>query len=307
MELELLSFAPFLEIIGGLNFAYAGSQSFRVGLNRDVLNIKSTLEEAYSKLEEYKKKINEIKSFLIVSIAEIYNNDEYKNRINKYGDDISDKLKELENRCENLKRKEEKERDFSDGFKSMFLISGIFCLILLLFLGYKQFYSKNIGYQNIMINCLMWMSSLLLINIWIFLRSFFKKYHNKEIKLIYIVLLFTLTIIFGFKLSINFLNFGYLNPDKVKISFSILLTISPYLLHLIRVFIHKIKYRLTVRFMLYKFYLNVRVTIEELIIQKYSTEQYDIGTDKTFKGAFKHFFMRIKYIYHYRLNAILNK
>jgi hypothetical protein len=304
MEIDLLSFAPFFEIIGGLNFAYAGSESFRAGLNQDVLNIQSTLAAAKKKLDKYKVKFDEIGSFITVSAAEKYK-DDTAHRITSSWNNILDKHLSLENNCTKLKDSEIEERDFSIGFKSMFLISGIFCLILLLLLGYAQFYNNNETNLLTFVNCIKWLSAMLIANLWIFGRSFIKKYNNKEIKTTYILLLFFAFILIGFKTNINQFDFILISSGRSKITLAVLLALSPYLFHLMRIFFHKLKYRFKMYLMLYSFYLYVRITLNELIIKKNAAEQYDIGVTKTIMGALKHFYDEIKYIYLYKLHAVI--
>ena len=119
----LNNFSSYFEIFGGLNLAYAGSKGFRNAIDDEILKLKNEI------LPNVNSNIEKLKSEFIVMVSE------------DNGEIIDNKLTKLSQKFD-LKSTEilesEKEKiNFTEGFKSMFLATSLYCITLILLGGYE--------------------------------------------------------------------------------------------------------------------------------------------------------------------------
>jgi hypothetical protein len=239
----LNNFSSFFEIFCGLNLAYAGSQRFRNAIDSEIYKLlKNKL------LQNISSNVEELKSKVIVTVSED-NSENINKKLIKLQEDFDLK-------SEDLLGNENEKLNFIEGFNAMFLSTSLYCLSILILGGYEQFFSENSKLPNLF---LIFLLPVFGFNLFVFLRSFTKK-HNKNIKAIYTI---TFVVFLLFLCISTIQNCPYethletLLSEKTTITFTLIIAVSPFLFHFIRVFIHKFIFKF--KFTLLKINTNYRL------------------------------------------------
>lgn len=221
-------FSSYFEIFSGLNLAYAGSKAFRNAIDDEILHIKNKIGT------DITEKTNLLLSSIIVSIYE------------DYSTKISQKVYELNTKFENKSNKllelEKVDLNFIEGFKTMFLASALYSIVLLLLGGYQGYFEDSKA-VNIYLLCL---CPVFIYNSVVFIISFTKYKNNTTKPMIVISLFFSLffiAIIAHLKCPYYYILESFIE-EKYCISFSLLIAVSPYLFHFLRIFLHKVYFKL---------------------------------------------------------------
>jgi hypothetical protein len=149
-----------------------------------------------------------------------------------------------------LDRLEIRRRNFVFSFRAIFLVSGLFCLYVLLAEGYDQFCTSGCPKGEMDISmpiCLLFCSfGVFIISGLIFLNSFgHKKTSEQGYNGFWIGVFFILFAYFSISLE------KHLRPiiiyslqwnPRLIITFPVLAAVFPYILHIIRVILHKLKF-----------------------------------------------------------------
>lgn len=221
-------FSSIFEIFTGLNLAYAGSKTFRDALDQTILQIGNTITN------NHEEKIKKIQSEITVTIAEEYEQQmqEKCSTVNRY----------FRIYVKRIKDKEEHYANFPIGIKSIFLLTSLFCFTLLIIGGYEQFYSDEKTNEF-----LTFLNIIILFIIYIFIRNLFPSKFNKKIKPLYTLLLF----LFPILMYSAFVKYTADNNNahfqifeiRINVMISILISISAFLFHFLRVYIHRVYFR----------------------------------------------------------------
>lgn len=224
----LNNFSSYFEIFGALNLAYAGSEGFRNAIDDEILKLRDAITfNAQSKIKETKSKITVLKAEAYVPALE-------------------QKAISIENnytlKSDNLIKREKDLQKFTEGFKSMFLASSLFSISLILIGGFEQYLPENSKDINLF---LIFLLPIFLFNLFVFSKSFTNQYEKKirpTITISYVLILFIITFS-----TLYYCPFHYtieeMFPEQLCISLALIVAISPYLLHFLRVFIHKQYFR----------------------------------------------------------------
>lgn len=262
--MNLHNFSSFFEILAALNIGYAGSDIFREGISDYILKLKYHVE----KIDTEIKKVNRD-----IRFASIERSQDAVKKINvisdlfhKYADTIVNKKKDFPK--------------FTEAFKSMFLVSGLYCLFVLLMEGYNQYYELK---DHCLIPiCLFWTNWIILMNIFIFGRSMVWGKYEKPLHYGWVILSFIviiLTSVFFYKIdAANLSTHAEIVEGRNNITFSVMTGISPFILHLLRSFLHEKIYA-------FRFYILRRVTrikIGEITenLDKWANPEKDLFEDK---------------------------
>jgi hypothetical protein len=221
-------FSSIFEIFTGLNLAYAGSKVFRDALDNTILQIGNTIST------NHKEKYEKIKSEINVTVAEEYNQgvQEKFNLTNRY----------FFINVERIKKSESINSNFPIGIKSIFLICSLYSFTLLMLGGYEQFYKSTQVNQFL---CFINLTSVILLII--FIRNLLPKKFDKNVKPLFSFFLFlipiALYILFLTQISEVNKQKIYLPESKVNLLISILISLSAFLFHFLRVYIHRSYFR----------------------------------------------------------------
>lgn len=120
----LSNFNSFFEIIGVLNLAYAGSEGFRNAVDDEILRLRDSI------LPNVRERREEIVARIIVAFSE-------PSQIEKHATFIIEKF---ETDCKEILEEEKSRQEFTNGFKSMFLATSIFSILLIIIAGYEQYF-----------------------------------------------------------------------------------------------------------------------------------------------------------------------
>ncbi|MBB4807092.1 hypothetical protein HNP38_002396 [Chryseobacterium defluvii] len=203
--MDLTNFNSYFQAFFALNIAYATSDKFRDIIDSKVLKLHSN---KVTKLHQY-----------IKSVGILYDSER---NIEKF---IFLFMNEKD-----LQRKEEsKKNGFGEYFKTSFLITGIYCLFVLIFSAFKQ---DNI-YTNTADNYLI-ISPFVVLTYNLAILLFKKKLNIQKISpIIPIFILVVCIFLFGWK-NVFFANLmNETDTNKIKI-FSLFVAVSPYTLHVIK-------------------------------------------------------------------------
>lgn len=225
----LNNFSSYFEIFGGLNLAYAGSKGFRNAIDDEILKLKNEI------LPNINLNIEKLKSEFIVLLVSDDNGEIIDNKLNNL-------VKKFDVKSEEILESEKVKINFTEGFKSMFLGTALYCIALILIGGYEQYFTKGSHLINLF---LLILYPVFFFNFFIFLRSFTKN-HHKNIKPLVTIFFVSGLILIGY-LTIFYCPYesnieNYLS-ESICISFSLIIAISPYLFHFFRVYIHKLNFR----------------------------------------------------------------
>jgi len=248
--MDLHYFGTFFEMFAALNLGFAGSESFRAGFTDDILNINSTItENVKRKAVECREKIEVLKSQVTITTQIFIDNELIQQSISKIEETFNKVRNDFLQFDKNIENIEVESRKFVNGFQSLFLLSGLYCLYILLLEGYHQFYESN---HNFVCKCLFISNLIICSNCLIFLRSFYKPHSFKAMKTVNIFLIFFFFIgISIFAVQVDYSGLNSINSeseDRKVISLTVLIAVIPYLFHILRVFIHKLYFRYFIYF-----------------------------------------------------------
>jgi hypothetical protein len=221
-------FSSIFEIFTGLNLAYAGSKVFRDALDNTILQIGNTIST------NHKEKFSKIQSEINVTIAE------------EHEKGVQEKCKKTDRyftiSIEKIKKSEEWNKNFPIGIKSIFLICSLYSFTLLMLGGYEQFYDNTKTNEFLCFINLTFVCVFL-----IFIRNLLPEKFDKNIKPLTSVFLFSIPIILyilylkfcqdTFKLNVYFPDF------RISVLISIFISLSAFLFHFLRVYIHRTYFR----------------------------------------------------------------
>ena len=222
--MEFNHFNDFIGLFATLNLGYAGFKKFRSIIDGDILGISAKTTPKISKLES---EITALRYSLLEE--ETDRSLEFDNFIEKR---LTVILADKKNKFNLIDAERNAGTKITDGFKSMFLSTGFYCLVLLIISGYQTFWGIPV------LNRLLFFSNFLfLYNLIIFIRSFDNKRKFEKIPPVLTLVIFLLwlliSFIIAFGLEVSCLQF------QNTIALTILVIISPYLLHFIRLYIHR--------------------------------------------------------------------
>lgn len=236
--MDLNSFSSFFEIFTGLCFLYAGSVAFRYAINDTLLSLSDTMQQIK---ENFKLRHAEL--FVTQSEENLALTQEKATKL------ASDMIE-----FDKVSTSEQKFREFPNGFKSMFLITGLFCLSVLVLSGFEQFFEcSEIAHLT-----LLSLDLVIFYNIFVFIKSFFQKSCSKNIRARWTLLFFFVAILSS-SLYVNlsesvaqhcqahalqptdakFKPHSLLMNEKFSIIVALVIAVSPFLLHFLRVSLHK--------------------------------------------------------------------
>ncbi|OFX38379.1 MAG: hypothetical protein A2X08_16360 [Bacteroidetes bacterium GWA2_32_17] len=218
----------YFEIFAALNLAYAGSSLFRGALDNDILKINNIIISVT-------KKVKELKSlFTIISL------ESYKDPIKQKVNDIHNKFKD---NIHKITVKERFLRKFTEGFKSMFLITSLYCMFMIILGGFEQFYLNK--YPWITNFCITILQIVFVFNLFVFIRSFtpfFLKKIPPFISVLFILIPFLVVTVLNYYRPLCAYKF-HLIQEQYNYLFTLIVAISPYLFHFLRVMIHRYYYK----------------------------------------------------------------
>lgn len=229
-------FSSFYEIFALLNLGYATSRPFREALNNDILSLFNGVNSGLA------EKIQELNDKLVVTLSE--------QQSEKIQNKIQDKKEKFEAACENCIEQEKDKREFVDGFKTMFLITSLFCFVLIIVGGFEQFFIAP-WQENLTI---LIMNLVLFYNGLIFLRSF-TKYFKFLVSPWYAITIIGVLVLTSYLMATycpHAIATGNFFSDKTLAVLSLISAASPYLFHFLKVAIHKLYYRWVIRIWLFK-------------------------------------------------------
>lgn len=221
-------FSSIFEIFTVLNLAYAGSKVFRDALDNTILKIGDTIST------NHKEKIVKIQSEITVTIAEEYEQ--------KMQEKISITNRYFSINVERIKNNEKCNANFPLGIKSIFLLCSLFSFTILLLGGYEQFYSTERNNEFLFFINLTSISLFL-----VFVRNLHPRKFDKNISPIMSFVMFLIPIIlyviYEVFLSDTIKEYIKFPKEKINIFISIAISISAFLLHFLRVYIHRTFFR----------------------------------------------------------------
>ncbi len=248
--MQINSFSSFFEIFAGLNLAYATSNWFRSAIDNKIQTLNLTIEPLNTRISELKDK-----AFLL---SESTNYDYYRNEIEKITIEFNRTKIDIENGEKLFDR-------LTILYRPIFLMTSFYCFYIILLGGFEQFFAKSftitnlaVG-QNLITNThLICIHFVLVFNLVVFARSFSKSDFlsvKLRVPVFLIILLFFLATIianiYPFFLPelgkqvngkvVTIFPWG-LSGGKTNVLIAIFISISPYLLHLIRIYTHEIQY-----------------------------------------------------------------
>ncbi len=222
--IDLNTFTSYFELFTGFNLAYS-IEAFRVVLNLEVLDMSKSVEEAKSEKEIAEAKLRVHR-----------NNPQLANYLAKKASEIYIEVQKFRD----LHKYQKRFSNYPNGFKSAFLMSGIFCLFVLLLNGYSQFLGLTKDeHSREMLGFISFL--LLTYNLIVFSRSFVRSCCKKNIQPFITLVMFLVSV---------FLCYGYISfvrktpgsdsSNMLVSSSSVFMGLSAFFLHFIRAFLHKI-------------------------------------------------------------------
>ena len=229
--MELSHFDAYFHLFAVATLGYAGSETFREFLDKVITD---------------KSRINYQKTNNLLTSAKT-NISLFKEPTNRIGleEKINEKIDIIEvsfnNSIDQIIKENEVECDkFTATFKSMFLISGLYCIAILLIGGLQQYFTCDAT----IINTLACLDCMLLFTTFIFVRSFWSRF-NKPIKLwipiVSISILLAIDYIYCSRCPMANGNSSYLNW-ALCIGLALFIPIAPFFFHFLKVIIHKMIY-----------------------------------------------------------------
>ena len=230
---SIASLNSFFEIFAAANLAYAGSKTFRAFLSDDLLTLRQALSPRFMKKKE------DVES--MVSILRADDPDKYAEACSDY----ETKDAGFKHRQSSLEKEAtEKVKLFPLALKSVFLMSGLYCLLVIFACGFCQ--NTDLNRKSLYI-CL---SACLMI------IPFGARQYVKSLKgttdirwprpIATIVVLVLSSIIFPYVIWHSFLEDFFLDDPGERVLFwsTVLAATWAYLLYFIRAFYHKFDTRL---------------------------------------------------------------
>jgi len=310
LQLKLSSFGSYFELMAALNLGYAGLTKFRDGVDNIVLGVDKTmtLEKMAHKKEQLLGEINDLKAIISTELADL---NDINTDVKEFTILLDEDTTIFNEYIDKIHKKEQKGREFINGLQSSFLLTGLYCLFVLIIQGYSDFYDQNSHEISI---CLLLFSTIGVFNIIFFFRSFFDKWFDKSIKPTYLVtILFGVLFmsIFSCKLFPEIWTQTYLGmDDRDIITVAVVVALSPYFLHFLRIWIRKFNYR-KVKFKLWEMRLYALTELIEIKSAKLVITSVNINwwRDSVLKKRFKksdrkEYWHNLKYLFFRKLSTI---
>lgn len=248
--MQVNDYNSFFEIFAGLNLAYATSDWFKSGVDKKIGKLKEIRKTSENKIKDFRDEITVLTSV------------EYDVK------QIEDNLEEIERYFDKLVEIEEDENNFEKikvGYRSIFLMTSLYCFTILLLGGFEQFFQTpktwlNISTQHILSNTFLFiLHSIFIYNIFIFTRSCLKEprcYKDTKPYITTLIMAFCVFMaiiwcsllpfeIFFFKNGIDsYFDYYFFSllGSKLNILLALFIGVSPYLLHFLRVYVHEVSY-----------------------------------------------------------------
>lgn len=235
-------FSSFFEIFAILNLGFATSDRFQYALNNDILSLSTGLS-AY-----LKKQVQELKNKLVVAAFSQATHQKILAKINKIHSTYDKYRRKIED-------SEKYRRDFTPGFKSMFLTTSLYCIVILTIAGFEQFFSGQ-WQTNV---TLTFLCTILLYNFVIFIRSFTGLF-NKEVSPWYAFTIVSLVTGLSYYTCANcpaIIEYAFVIEEQMLMIIAMAVAASPYKFHVLRVVVHKIAYPFAIICLL--LYTNLRL------------------------------------------------
>jgi hypothetical protein len=241
-------FGSIFEIFAALNLGYAGSSVFRSAVDNSILEIKKDIISL-----DLRNKITQIKSELLILCDTETENISIQKKFDSLTHTYSVKTRAI-----NISSG--KYSDFPKGIKSIFLVSFLLSLTILVIGGYERHYNST-HFNTI----LAFLNLTVITNIILFIRNIYPKYRTSNVKTIYLFIFYSIPVflflIYSYLLSKNWISEIYIPEFRLNILLAIIFSFSSFILHFIRVLINK----KIVRFQIY--WLNLKARI---IMKRYS-------------------------------------
>lgn len=162
--MQLNNFSSYFEIMAGLNLAYATSDWFQSAIDKKVQKIDLIKSWAEKKIELIRSKSEVVEQFGTNSDLIQQNLDALNKKLAR-----SDKIKEDEQTFEKVKK----------GYRSIFLMTSLYCFTVILLGGFEQFFytrqpelASKLQAQHVISNTFLFLLHFgLIYNILIFIRS----------------------------------------------------------------------------------------------------------------------------------------
>lgn len=129
-SITLLNFGSFFALFAALNLAYAGSKSFRMALNRDILKLDDIIKKLYKEVSEIEQRYN------IDYKDENETNKKIKERFAELRDAYFQKV-EID--FNDFKESRKVYSSFKKDYRRLFLCSALFCILVLVFIGFEKY------------------------------------------------------------------------------------------------------------------------------------------------------------------------
>lgn len=227
-ELLFLSFGNFFGFFAALNLAYAGSKRFRMNLNEDILQLDKSVSAlaadvtAFSKDESFQDDFKEMQGQIRGDVNSIQEKllDEYNDFLNSY----------------------KERKSFKKKYKKMFFASSIYCVAMLLLLGFENKYPEKmliiLFYSQIVI---------LILILYVFISGFLNKKKKSKIscpKTVLATIIIFIAYLVGVILSFIENHYSFLvsklytSVNKIFV-ISVLIAIMPYTLFFLKAYLYR--------------------------------------------------------------------
>lgn len=231
----LNNFSSYFEIFTALNLAYAGSTNFRSIIDDNLLKLSRVFSQSI------RERFREVRAKIIVISQEIQEVPQIGQNLQSNADTIWIRYSDAKKKIQDEERNG---RKFTAGFKSMFLASGIYSLLMVLIGGFEQFFSNPI-ITNYSIGFFLPVG---IFNVIIFCRSYHSKHLSKRVRPMYVIYIFTPLLITDLVFC-NLCPFilsseNYFFLPKINVILSLLIAASPFLFHIIKIYFRKMGYRI---------------------------------------------------------------
>ncbi|PAW93151.1 hypothetical protein CKK33_06445 [Mucilaginibacter sp. MD40] len=221
--MELTNLSSLISLFSAFNFAYAGSREFRSIIDNEISKLEVNVRPVIT------RKIGLIKSSEFV--LKIEGKYDFSNIYNQH-------YQALLNNIEQIRARSQNAFNFTLGYRSIFLNSFYFSLILLVLSGYQS--SVDIRTFNTAI----WVLNFgFIYNLVVFIRGFTKA-SDKPIHPAYPSILFLISAIVLSLIFYKGWSYDHVPSIEMNLGISLFIVVSPYLMHFSRLFIFVIFYRL---------------------------------------------------------------
>jgi hypothetical protein len=220
--MQLSNFNDYLGLFAALNLGYAGFKRFRSAIDKDILKIANESP----KIQKLPEGVQAIDRFEPLN----QNIQIVKTEVLKRHQEVAEKIKERSKTALKI----------AGGFKSMFLFTFMYCLIIMVVGGYQEYFTDKA------INGFLFLLNFsALYNILMLIRSFVNKFKSKKISplipisllILYIVAIILLTHNSGYE-------FYQILPLEKNIALTLIIAASPFIFHFLRLYIHRIIFKM---------------------------------------------------------------